>query len=218
MSRPSRLPLVMPSNRNGLAEELDVTFPGRLNCLYSPDGWRNPREIPYALDNGKFSVWSVGREWDASKFIDMVERACVLENKPKWIAVPDKVADGEATLRLWGKWVKRLDVYGCPLACVVQDGMTPNQVKTLERMPDVIFVGGTTRWKWNHLKSWTSNFPRVHCGRVNTYHLLWCAHRAGCESSDGTSWYRHTQKRQLIKYLDRSGRGLSQFDRKGFLY
>ncbi len=89
------------------------------------------------------------------------------------------------------------------MAIAVQDGMTPSDVP---KEASVIFVGGTTSWKWRNLKTWTENFPRVHVGRVNTYKLLWMAHDAGAESADGTGWFRGDAKQLagLTKYLEES--------------
>jgi hypothetical protein len=74
---------------------------------------------------------------------------------------------------------------------------------------DVIFVGGTTEWKWRNLRQWTDNFPRVHVGRVNSEKLLWAAHEAGAESCDGTGWMRGGEERlaDLWRYLAQSAGG-----------
>ena len=74
---------------------------------------------------------------------------------------------------------------------------------------DVIFVGGSTDWKWKNLYEWTKNFKRVHVGRVNSERLLWIAHEAGAESCDGTGWVRGGEERleELHRYLQQSTNG-----------
>jgi len=74
---------------------------------------------------------------------------------------------------------------------------------------DVVFVGGSTEWKWATMPMWCGNFQRVHVGRVNTYRLLWKCHDAGAESCDGTGWWRGDQKqaRDLRAYLEESTNG-----------
>lgn len=84
--------------------------------------------------------------------------------------------------------------------------MTPHDV------PDdaeVVFVGGTTKWKWRNLRTWTDNFPRVHVGRVNSERLLWMAHESGAQSCDGTGWLRGGDDRlcELRRYLTQSTNG-----------
>jgi hypothetical protein len=123
-----------------------------------------------------------------------------------WVAVPDVVADAEATKARWPEWSQRIrGVINAPLAFVVQDGMTVDDVPT---DADVIFVGGSTEWKWRNLKMWTAAHPRVHVGRVNSERLLWMAHDAGAESCDGTGWMRGGEDRleELESYLRLSTR------------
>lgn len=200
--------LVMPSNNSGLhMGYLAGTYPNRLGWLLSPDaGWKTPPPwMPYALDNGAFGAWSNKREWDEQRFIDLLDRA-KLNVRPLWVAVPDVVADAKATIAKWHEWVPRINaIIKLPLAFVVQDGMT---VADVPDGADVIFVGGTTEWKWRNLRMWTESFDRVHVGRVNSERLLWMAHDAGAESCDGTGWFRGDQEQLagLERYLRLSTR------------
>lgn len=199
--------LVMPSNNSGIQiGYLCGQYPGRLGWLISPGGWRKPPSwMPYALDNGAFGAWLNKREWDEQAFIDLLDRT---RNhvRPLWVAVPDVVADAEATKARWQEWSQRIrDIIKVPLAFVVQDGMT---VADVPDDADVLFVGGSTEWKWRNLKMWTEAHPRVHVGRVNSERLLWMAHDAGAESCDGTGWMRGGEDRleELERYLRLSTR------------
>jgi len=77
---------------------------------------------------------------------------------------------------------------------------------------EVIFVGGSTEWKWKTMPIWCREFERVHAARVNTYRLLWMAHDCGAESCDGTGFTRGDQKQWngLVEYLEESTHGRKQ--------
>ena len=200
--------IVMPSNNSGLqVGYLAGKYSGRIGWLISPGGWRKPPSwMPYALDNGAFGAWANKWPWDANAFLAHIEKSKTA-HKPLWVVVPDVVADMDATLISWHEWSPQLRVIlpNVPLAFAVQDGMTPYHVP---KDADVIFVGGTTEWKWRNLKMWTEAHPRVHVGRVNSERLLWMAHDAGAESCDGTGWMRGGEDRleELERYLRLSTR------------
>lgn len=200
--------IVMPANNSSMhLGWLAGRYPGRIGWLLSPDGWRTPPHwMPYALDNGAFPAWMHSKPWDEAAFLETVEIASRHLNPPLWVVVPDVVADREATLASWQAWAPRLRQYGWPLAFAVQDGMTPEDVPA---DADVIFVGGTTEWKWRTVLIWCQHFPRVHVGRVNSYRLLWSSHDAGAESCDGTGWFRGDKEQLagLERYLEESSTG-----------
>lgn len=204
-----RLPMVFPSNRRTQARELDKEFPGRVGLLHSLDGWVDPAGLPYALDNGRYPCYSAGKPWDEGKYRKLLARPGKVGYPPAWAAVPDVVGDRAATLREWGRWHPELKQLGVPLALVVQDGMSTSLVRAVRPAPDVVFVGGTTRWKWATAFYWCREFPRVHVGRVNTLKLLWLCHRVGAESTDGTGWFHEDtgQADDLRTYLRKSQAG-----------
>ena len=195
--------IVMPSNNTGFeAGMMAGKYPGKIGHLHSVESPREPKQgIPWALDNGVFGAWQQNREWTEEPLYRYLDQFAAWS--PSWVVVPDWVGDREETLRRWENHVDAIQAFGCPLAIAVQDGMSPDDVPA---EADVIFVGGTTSWKWRHLLTWTQNFPRVHVGRVNSYRLLWIAHQAGAESCDGTGWFRgnHKQLAGLSKYLEES--------------
>lgn len=205
--------IVMPSNNaKMLVGYLAGKYPGRIGWLLSPDGWKDPHEwLPYAFDNGAFPVWEKGETWHEGPFYAHCERVRGRTHKPRWIAVPDVVANRAETLRAWFLHSPRVAAFGCPLAFVVQDGMTPDDIPP---NASVVFVGGTDSWKMPNLRMWTTNFPRVHVGRINGERGLWGCHEAGAESCDGTGWFRGDQKQLagLLRYLDESTNGRHQVD------
>jgi hypothetical protein len=194
--------IVMPSNNGGFdCGRLFGKYPHRMAHLMTPDNTKEPRpSVKWALDNGVFGAWSKGREWSQEPFYNYLDAwAC---HSPEWVVVPDWVADKDKTIALWHKHISAIQCLGLTPAFVVQDGMTPKDVPSDAQ---VIFVGGSTSWKWRNLKTWTNEFERVHVGRVNTYQLCWQAMEAGAESCDGTGWFRHPKRtEQLEKFLEDS--------------
>lgn len=192
--------IVMPSNNTGFAAGfLFGKHPGKLGHLHSVESPREPvLNIPWAMDNGVFGAWQSGRKWSEEPLYRYLDDYAAWG--PRWVVVPDWVGDREQTLALWEHHAPAISGFGVPLAMAVQDGMTPADVPA---NCDVIFVGGSTSWKWRNLKTWTAAFPRVHVGRVNSTRLLQMAAAAGAESCDGTGWFRDpTRTQELAKYLE----------------
>ena len=191
--------IVMPSNNTGFAAGfLFGKHPGRLGHLHSVESPREPVQgIPWAMDNGVFGAWSSGKQWSEEPLYRYLDDYAAW--KPLWVVVPDWVGDRDETLRRWDQHAPALQSFGVPLAMAVQDGMTPSDVP---KECSVLFVGGSTSWKWRSLPMWTSSFPRVHVGRVNSIRLLLIAENAGAESCDGTGWFRDPRRTaELASYL-----------------
>jgi len=200
--------IVMPSNNSGaVCCELFRRFPGRLAHLQSADSLRVPKfGLNWSLDNGVFGAFTKGKEWDETNFYAWLEAHS--SRRPDWVVVPDSVGNAQKTIHMWNEHAPRVRSFGNPVAFVAQDGMTRENIPTINP-PDILFVGGTTEWKWKSLPHWCASFPRVHVGRVNTERLLWMAHRAGAESADGTGFFRGDQKQLdgIIRYLEQSTAG-----------
>lgn len=194
--------IVMPANNTGIqVGYLAGRFPGKIGHLYSPGGQRGPFEFArYAIDNG---VFAKGEAWEEAPFFELLNWARLSGQSPLWVVVPDVVGDRIRTLRKWDIYAPRLTSYGWPLAFAVQDGMV---AKDVPAEASVIFVGGSTGWKWHTMPIWCRDFPRVHVGRVNSYRRLWQCHDAGAESCDGSGFPRGDQKqwRDLVAYLEES--------------
>lgn len=197
--------IIMPSNNTGSqVRDLFERFPGRIGHLMSPDGWREPWG-EYALDNGAFPAWTNGERWKRVPFLGLCEKAVDFGRAPRWVVVPDVVADRLGTLRSWVSWAGTLrDWYGWPLAFACQDGMTPDDVPA---DADVLFIGGSTDWKWASLPMWCATGMRVHVGRVNSPSALFRCAELGVESIDGTGWLRGSQDQWngLVSFLESDG-------------
>lgn len=169
-------------------------YPGSVGVLIGPsykkkvpvDPW-----MPFVLDNDAFTAWRDKKEWDYAAWKTMLEWVKLTRLKPLWAAVPDVVANREATIANWGKYAMEVKAMGFPTAFCVQDGMKPQDVPP---DADVIFVGGTDGWKFPNLPMWTEHFPRVHCARVNSVPMFEACERLGCVSVDGTGWFRDTAR------------------------
>jgi hypothetical protein len=194
--------MLMPaSNTSAIVRSLGRLWPGRMGLLIGTDDWKNPPPyLPYALDNGAFAAWRKKEPWDEAKFFRLLDKAKEARYKPLWVIVPDVVADREGTLRKWDKYAPRVKEYGFPLAFAVQDGMIRQDVP---EETAVVFVGGSTAWKWSTIGAWTAWFKRVHVGRVNTLPRLMDCEERGVESIDGTGWFRGNpmQTRELIQWV-----------------
>ena len=194
--------IVMVSNNTGFdAGRLAGKYPGQIGHLHSVDSPREPKQgIPWALDNGVFGAWQTGREWSEEPLYKYLDAYAAWD--PSWVICPDWVGDRDETLRRWEKHSAALLAFGIPMAFAVQDGMTTEDVPSEAA---VIFVGGTTSWKWQNLRTWTDHYPRVHVGRVNSRRLLNQAASAGAESCDGTGWFRDpVRTRELDLWLEES--------------
>lgn len=213
------LPIVMPANNN-CVHKLNILYPGRLGLLMGPGsgGLKNPRGLPFGVDNGKFPIWSKGGTWEESLFINLLDRIVRREFHPNWVVVPDVITKPQETLQEWKLWAPRIQEYGFPLALAVQDGMLIDDILPIKPQPDILFVGGSYKWKRRTMSYWCRHFPRVHIGRVNSEPMLWSCQYVGAESVDGTGWNKGGDKSRipLIRYLERSSKGLGKRGIKSF--
>lgn len=196
--------IIMLANNTGIKTGyLAGKYPGKIGHLFSPGAHRGPYEFcEFSLDNGAFGP----KGFNFEQWLKLLEWAKLSGQKPRWVLVPDVVGDRDGTLARWREYAPRAACYGWPLAFALQDGMKERDVP---QNAEVVFVGGTTFWKWSTVASWCKSFHRVHVGRVNVYRRLWQCHDAGAESVDGTGWMRGDQKqyRGLCAYLAESTGG-----------
>lgn len=148
-----------------------------------------PRRTPWVFDNGAFKDWAAGKPFNAAKYdkaLDYVWLNC--KSNPEFLVVPDIVAGGVESLRFSDSYVKKLSALDCPLALVVQDGMTQDDVTAALGPYSVIFVGGTLSWKLKTFKAWTlfahERGLKCHVGRFGTEARVRAALRHGVDSVD----------------------------------
>jgi hypothetical protein len=166
--------------------------------LVTPDtlkwyGWKRPRwddgtKAPYALDNGAWGCFQRQEPWDRSAF----ERSLsAVGTGADWVVLPDIVGGGLASLARSVAWLRRIDGR---VLLPVQDGMTPADVKPHLGGRVGIFVGGSTQWKLDTMRTW-GQLARdcgtlCHVGRVNTIRRIAIASASLAHSFDGTSCTR----------------------------
>lgn len=192
--------MVLCSNHSSRAfHAFAQKHPGKVGWLFGPSSYKKPRKhLPFALDNDAFGSWINKTPWNEKKWMDMLEKVKGTGSNPMWVLVPDVVADKNATLERWHRYSDFVRSYGWSLAFAAQDGMVPSDVPN---NVDVVFIGGTKRWKWKTLPMWTEHFDRVHVGRVTTGERLEIAERNGAESVDGTGFFRGSQHSPQAKQL-----------------
>jgi len=164
--------------REGRAEHLGV--------LLRPGNGNGPTSLPWGVDNGAFTGF------DAAAFRALLAgvRGCP---GCLFVAAPDVVGEGRATLALFDEWHVELRASGLPVAIVAQDGMTVESVPW-DRV-DAIFVGGSTAWKLGADARAIALGARrrdrwVHFGRVNSLRRMRAVLSMGAQSIDGTKWSR----------------------------
>jgi hypothetical protein len=186
--------MVMPSNNSSaIVHYWAGKYEGRIGWLVGPSAMKKTKLrswMPFALDNDAFASWTTGRPWDEAAWLNMLTAVAMHNLTPLWVLVPDVVADREATLAKWEQYAPVAARYGWPLAIAVQDGMTPADIPI---SAEVIFIGGTTEWKWRSLPMWAQTGKRVHVGRVNEVERLHICERWRVESVDGTGWMQGTE-------------------------
>lgn len=178
-------------------------YPNSVGFLISPSYYKrvHPKKfMPFVLDNGAFEAWTKKKDWDVNTWREMIDFVRMTGMRPLWAAVPDVVANREATIANWPKYVNEIKKLGWDAAFCVQDGMSPSDVPW---DADVVFVGGSDRWKFPNLEMWTSNFRRVHCARVNAPQMIESCERLGCESVDGTGWFRDPSRPDKLPMIER---------------
>lgn len=183
--------MVMPANHSSaLVHFLAGKYPGRIGWLVGPTALPKTKLrdwMPFACDNDAFSAWRDQKPWDFEAWLAMLKKLRSTNQNPKWVLVPDVVANREATIEAWEKYAPIASEFGWPLAFALQDGMSPSDVPARAAL---VFVGGTDQWKWKSVGIWCDHFPRVHVGRVNELYRLRICQRLGVESCDGTGWFR----------------------------
>ncbi len=153
--------------------------------------------LPYVLDNGAWPCREVGVPWKPAPMLRLLER---LGAGAEWVVLPDIVAGGEASLAHSLSFLADhpRELAGLKLALAVQDGMTIESVRTalLENPVDLIFVGGSTEWKWRTAHVWAALGhelgKRVHVGRVNGLRRAQLCRDMGIASVDGGSVTRYS--------------------------
>lgn len=182
--------------RTGTRRNLAALRDEGWRLIVSARGVLRTEGFPYALDNGAWTSFQKGEEFDVGAF----ERAVkLLGAGADFIVVPDIVCGGLASLDFSRRWLRKLrrrkGLRGRTFLLAVQNGMEPRHVRRLIGPSVGIFVGGDTAWKLATLAKWAalarSKGAICHVGRVNTARRIAMCEAAGVHSFDGSSASRY---------------------------
>ncbi|MES2136183.1 MAG: hypothetical protein V4502_03875 [Pseudomonadota bacterium] len=181
------------ASRTGTRRNLVALRSAQWRLLISRQGVWRTEGFPYALDNGAWSDFRTGRDFDDERFKTLVDR---LGGQADWIVAPDVVAGGLASLQLSLCWVPHLLIRTRLVLIAVQDGMGPQDLVNIVMPRRVgIFLGGSTEWKLATMRQWgefcAAKGVYYHVARVNSAKRMAMAHQAGADSVDGSSASRY---------------------------
>jgi hypothetical protein len=186
----------MYASRTGTRRNLAVLRAAGWRLLVSARGVHRAEGFPYAIDNGAWTAYQKGEPFDVPAFESLVEK---LGAGADWIALPDVVGGGLESLRLSMSWASRLKG---ELLLPVQDGMAADDVRAILGPEIGIFLGGSTAWKLDTMRSWgelaRSRGCHFHVARVNTRIRIRRCHEAGADSTDGSSVSRFAKTLPML--------------------
>lgn len=170
-----------------------------------------PRRFPWVFDNGAFKDFTAKREFQSAKYQKALDKMILRPDvRPDFVVVPDIVAGGLQSLRFSESWLPRLRWLDVPLYLVVQDGMTPDDVRSALTPYQGIFVGGSLPWKLKTAPMWTrlahEYGRKCHVGRMGTRDRVRAAWRWGVDSIDSCLplWSRENLRRFLSGFSEHS--------------
>lgn len=171
------------AKNDAIADDLAA---GTIGLLNTPkNGYNLDGVAVWAMDNGCYTSTYPGDE----KYLALLERLADHRDRCLFVAAPDVVGDGAATLAVLQPMASYIRALGWPVALVGQDGMENMTVPWDD--VDWLFVGGSTEWKLGEgaetlIRQAQTHGKRIHVGRVNS-HVRFKHFRAlGCDSADGT--------------------------------
>lgn len=158
----------------------------------------------WAADNGCFT----NPDLDIKDYMRWLELHSVGLNTCLFATAPDVVGDAVLTVERSRPVLPQIRALGYKAAFVAQDGMESRKVDWDSF--DVLFIGGSTKWKLSGGAYWLiqqakRQGKKVHLGRCNSWTRLRYAKLAGCDSADGTHLVFKPDARlaELYTWLDR---------------
>jgi len=170
-----------------------------LGWLFQPSMGNNPNlhGSPWAIDTGLFNkniehLFVNNRKSFRDRYVRYLESRQKQQATCLFATAPDKVGDALASLLRALSWFSTIRDLGYRVAFVGQDGAE----SMVHMLPwdsfDVLFLGGSTRWKESPSGAGALaaaalvRGKHVHMGRVNSARRWRIAKSFGCSSADGT--------------------------------
>ena len=195
-------------------------------CVMTPQHWSMTGEnrakklalgiLGFALDNGAYICHTTQTPFPTEEFEYMVKD---VGHGADWVAVPDVVANKEATLRQAPHWVRRCRELSpsSRLLLVYQDGMTESDIRPYLEDGVGIFIGGSDEAKQEAMK-WVPGLCRLHeqychVGRVNTQRRIQRCLDVGANSFDGSSYSVFLPSFAVVQNIINQNGQMSLFNR-----
>ncbi|HTI78932.1 MAG TPA: hypothetical protein VL614_00625 [Acetobacteraceae bacterium] len=144
--------------------------------------------------------------YDEGLYLEFLRRRHYAASTCLFAPAPDVVGDPVATWRLSEPVLAKIRDAGFRAALVAQDGLRDPPWDAF----DVLFIGGTTRFKLSHqarelVAGALARGKGVHMGRVNSEVRLRTAAMWGCASADGNflATAPDINERRMLRWLDR---------------
>lgn len=188
--------MIAYASRTGTRRNLAALRAAGWRLIVSAKGVLRTEGFPYALDNGAWTAFQKSEPFDVPAFEKAVR---LLGVGADWIALPDIVMGGKASLDLSVSWLRKLRrraaLRASRFMLVVQNGMETGamlgRVKRIVGERVGIFVGGDTDWKLAAMRFWSDLAHSLgaicHIGRVNSAKRIEACGSAGADSFDGSS-------------------------------
>lgn len=205
--------MIAYASRTGTRRNLAALRSASWHLMVSARGVLRHEGFPYALDNGAWTAFQKKEPFNVPAFEKAVK---LLGTGAEWIALPDIVMGGKASLDLSISWLRRLRrrvaLRGQHFMLVVQNGMESGvllgRIKRIVGPTVGIFVGGDTEWKLATVKFWSDLVHSLggicHVGRVNTAKRIGIIGRAGADSFDGSNASRFSKNLLPLERARRS--------------
>lgn len=200
------------ASRTGTRSTLAALRAADWRLLVSAAGELRTEGFRYALDNGAWSAYQRGADFDEDAFKRALD---ALGAGADWVVCPDIVCGGEASLELSWRWLSRVLEVAPVALFAVQDGHEPWQLDEVLGARVGIFIGGSTEWKLATMRTWSAAAANrgawCHVGRVNTARRVALCASAGVTSFDGSSVTRFPKTLPLLQRAVQRGRNQMRF-------
>jgi len=210
--------LILISGATATRRRFDSPY---LGCLIVPGEGNDPfKGQAWAADNGAFSGFDPEAfvlMLERLRKVEYSHRSCL------FVAAPDVVGDYKRTLAKFSRWATVIRAFGFPVAFVAQNGITPEQVPWIEfdclfiggskQCNSCLWIQPIAdrgkhcpkchrklvEWKLSAEAETLARIAKgyrkwVHMGRVNSFKRVHHAIRIGCDSLDGTTFTKWSDK------------------------